>query len=74
MITRFISLILSTALLVIPILAQNAVNKRVDKAEQIERIAQLEADYESGKIAPVDMASFFDGDLNGKKIPCASIL
>ncbi len=35
-----------------------------DIAEQIERIAQLEADYTDGKIAPIDEASFFDGDLN----------
>ncbi len=34
-----------------------------DIAEQIERIAQLEADYADGKIAPIDEASFFDGDL-----------
>lgn len=66
LITKVISLILSTALLVIPILAQNAVNKRIDKSEQAERIAQLEDDYASGKIAPVDMASFFDGDLNAE--------
>ncbi len=66
MITKFISLILSTALLVLPILFQNAANKRTDKAEQIERIAQLEEDYKNGKIAPVDMASFFDGDLEAE--------
>lgn len=63
MIKSFISLILSTVLLVVPILFQNAQGKKDDCAEQITRLEELEKGYESGEIKPVDEAAFFDGDL-----------
>lgn len=66
MITRFISLILSTVLLVVPILVQNASGKRTDREEQIARIAELEEAYNNGDFEPVDEASFFDGDLEAE--------
>ncbi len=56
-------LILSIVLGFFAIFPANMERLDEDIAEQIERIAQLEADYADGKIVPVDEASFFDGDL-----------
>ncbi len=61
-----VTLILSIVFGFFAIFPANMEQLDKDIAEQIERIAQLEADYADGKIAPIDEASFFDGDLNEK--------
>ncbi len=65
---RFIILIFSVilgffAISFLATLSANSERLEEDITEQVERIAQLEADYSAGKIAPVDESSFFDGDL-----------
>ncbi len=62
-IVRFVPLLVSLVVAFASMFPAGLERLELDKAEQVERIAQLEADYSAGKIAPVDEASFFNGDL-----------
>ncbi len=64
--TKLISVLLSLFTGFIAIFPSGLDRLEVDKSEQVERIAQLEKDYASGKISPVDEASFFSGDLEAE--------
>ncbi len=62
-IVRFIPLLVSLAVGFASLFPAALERVEKDKAEQIERIAKLEAAYAAGEIEPVDEAGFFDGDL-----------
>ncbi len=65
-IVRFIPLLISLAMGFVSLFPAGLERLELDKAEQIERIAALEEAYKAGEIAPVDEASFFDGDLEAE--------
>ncbi len=60
---QFVVLVLSIVFGFASIFPANMERLEEEKIEQVERIAQLEADYSAGKTASVDESSFFDGDL-----------
>ncbi len=60
---QIVVLILSIVFGFISIFPANMERLEKDKTEQVERIAQLEADYSADKISSIDESSFFDGDL-----------
>ena len=63
MLSRIISLLLSTVILFGADIRSARVQLDADISSQIQRIEQLEKDYKQGKIAHVDESSFYDGDL-----------
>lgn len=65
-IVKFIPLVISTIITFTSVFPASEARLDEDIAEQIQRIAELEQAYANGEIAPVDEASFFDGDLNAE--------
>lgn len=62
-IVMFIPVLISTVISFFSVFSASAENLEADIAQQIERISSLEQSYKNGKIAGVDEASFFAGDL-----------
>ncbi len=65
-IARFIPLIICVIFNFVSVFGESTEQLNADIAEQPARIAELEKAYAAGEIAPVDEASFFDGDLNAQ--------
>ena len=62
-IIKFFPALISTIVAFISVFSVSAERLDEEIAEQIQRISELESAYASGEIAPVDEASFFEGDL-----------
>ena len=60
---RFIPLLISLIIAFVSVFPASGERLNEEIAEQIQRIEALEKAYANGEIAPVDEASFFDGDL-----------
>ena len=60
---RFIPLLISLIIAFVSVFPASVERLNEEIAEQIQRIEALEKAYANGEIAPVDEASFFDGDL-----------
>ena len=65
-IIRFIPGLLSTIIAFVSVFSVSAERLDEEITEQIQRISELESAYSNGEIAPVDEASFFDGDLQAE--------
>ena len=62
-IIKFFPALISTIVAFVSVFSVSAERLDEEIAEQIQRISELESAYASGEIAPVDEASFFEGDL-----------
>lgn len=60
---RFIPLLISLIIAFVSVFPASGERLSEEIVEQVQRIEELEEAYASGEIAPVDEASFFDGDL-----------
>ncbi len=64
LIKKAVALLLSLIILFTMSISQSLERGESDKADQLQRIAQLEQGYISGEIEKVDEQTFFDGDLD----------
>lgn len=65
-IVKFIPLLISTIVTFVSVFPASEARLSEEITEQVQRIAELEQAYANGEIAPVDEASFFDGDLKAE--------
>ena len=65
-IVKFIPLVISTIVTFVSVFPASEARLSEEIPEQVQRIEALEQAYANGEIAPVDEASFFDGDLNAE--------
>ena len=65
-IVKFFPALISTAITFVSLFSVNSARLGEEITEQVQRLDALSKAYASGEIAPVDEASFFDGDLNAE--------
>ncbi|MBQ9850585.1 MAG: hypothetical protein IJO36_07785 [Clostridia bacterium] len=65
-IVKFLPALISTVVAFASVFSASDARLSEEIAEQIQRISDLKQAYSSGEIAPVDEASFFDGNLEAE--------
>ncbi len=65
-IVKFIPSLLSVIISFVALFPASNARLEIEKAEQLQRISQLESAYSNGEIASVDEGSFFAGDLDAE--------